>query len=46
MRQAYELNLFLTPHVNINMLPESLIRPGGSPNDQIRNRKHSMTDTE
>ncbi len=28
------------------MVPESFVCPGGSPNDQIRYRKHSMTDTE
>ncbi len=43
--QAFELSLFLTPHV-FKYVARNLICPGGSPNDQIRNRKHSMTDTE
>ncbi len=32
--------------MSLNMLPESLICPGGSPTDQIMYRKHSMTDKE
>ncbi len=43
--QAFELNLFLT-NMPLYMVPESFVCPGGSPNDQIRYRKHSMTDTE
>ncbi len=40
---ACELSLFLTS-MPLYMGPERC--PGGSPNDQIRYRKHSMTDTE
>ncbi len=42
---AFVLNLFLTS-MTLYMVPESFVCPGGSPNDQIRYRKHSMTDTE
>ncbi len=42
---AFELHLFLTS-MPLYMVPESFVCPGGSPNDQIMHRKHSMTDTE
>ncbi len=37
---------FFLETTSLNMLPESLICPGGSPNYQIRFRKHSMTGKE
>ncbi len=41
------LNSFILRQVcPLYMVPESFVCPGGSPNYQIRYRKHSMTDTE
>ncbi len=43
--QAFEL-IYSKTSMPLYMVPESFVCPGGSPNDQIRYRKHSMTDTE